>query len=294
MKPLYLYLLFTLLDLNADAQLFQPAVISSEISYESVSTSSKVAAQKPKNPGLIITSPAPLSGPESRTEYTIFRSIEAKTTKDRSTLTIKTTRIKNKKGILDIDTDNPFANDEFNKRALESYLSQIGDKKKIVTGPKGIISETNSGYIPGRLPLLHPVSELSGIFMNLNAALGVDQMWTDTLHYHEGTYINTYTVKALNNATTLLQLSGRLDPAPVLPADPSKDMDVSKLVQGGNIEAKTNISRFTYEGELLMDNNSRLISEMKLDAARDESVSVFGQVNYRNLIVKYTVVNKEK
>lgn len=280
--------------LPVGAQSLKPLKIQSEISYESISTSSKVTPRKPKNTGLIVTSPPPMTGSESRVNYSIFRTIEAKTVKDKSVINIKTNRIKNKKGNLDVDTDSPFATDEFNKNAMDFYLKELGVQKKIDVSESAKTSGFSSALIPGKLPLLHPIYDLSGVLINSDQPLKQNQSWTDTLRNRDGSFINTYTVETIIDASVVLNLSGRLEPAPFSVDDSKDEMDVTKLVQGANIEAKTSISKFEYQGKIRLNNNNQVINEMNLDIIKDESLSVFGQLTSRSLVMKYIVKNAVK
>lgn len=274
---------------------FRSLKILNEISYTSKSTTNSIVSQKPSNPNIRIVTTPPPSGQAATngiSSYSVFRTLKVQPSKEKLTLTFEMKRIKDKKGSLDIDTDVPSASDRFNKSALDFYLQQLNVPNKIILEKNNFVSNTVSKANIGSLPQLHPINELSGIFINFDGVLSMDKNWIDTLINSSGRFVNAYKVTSIDASFATISFNGKMKNNDDLGLSKVEEAEVlEKIKQGASIEAKTLLGRAEYEGVLIVNLETQLIKEMKFTISKDQTLSVFGQQSSKSYEMNYIVSN---
>ncbi len=275
---------------------FKSLKIQNEISYTSKSTTNSAISQKPSNPNIRIVTTPPPSG-QSITNgisiYSVTRTLKIQPSREKLTLIFEMKRIKDKKGSLDIDTDVPSASDRFNKSALDFYLQQLNVPNKIILEKNNFISNTVSKANIGSLPQLHPINEISGIFINFDGVLSKDKNWIDTLINSSGRFVNSYRVTSIDASSATVSFNGKMKNNDDLGQSKAEEAEVfEKMKQGATITAKTFLGRAEYVGVLTVNLETQLITEMKFTLSKDQTLSVLGQQTSKSYEMNYTVTNK--
>ncbi len=274
---------------------FRSLKIFNEISYTSKSTTNSIVSQKPSNPNIRIVTTPPPSGQAATngiSSYSVFRTLKVQPSKEKLTLTFEMKRIKDKKGSLDIDTDVPSASDRFNKSALDFYLQQLNVPNKIILEKNNFVSKTVSKANIGSLPQMHPINELSGIFINFDGVLSINKNWIDTLINSSGRFVNAYRIINIDASFATISFNGKMKNNDDLGQSKADEVEIiEKIKQGASIEVKTLLGRADYEGVLIVNLETQLIKEMKFTISKDQTLSVFGQQSSKSYEMNYIVSN---
>ncbi len=216
-------------------------------------------------------------------EYT--RLIEIRNP-DELNLKIKRVRQKSKSSMtsMDIDTDKPFPNNDIEKGALENYLEHVNKSIKLIPSQKSK-SDISSNMWLAKLPMINPIQQLSGIFLNNFSR----ESWIDTLQTDEQTYINKYVLEG--DSTILLQGSAR--PRISKQEENTSGGEIANPNSGESLQAQSDGKRLIYHAKIYFNKSNNFISKIDGTINTVETMTVMGQKHDRNINEFFQVINKE-
>ena len=268
-KRTFLYFIPCLLVLKLHAQVILPELKGKKI-FSKVSFAKKQFQDGIDNDRL-------------KMEYTRFLEIKADKKID---ISIKRIRQKNKTEVssIDIDTDKPFPNNEYEKGIIEHYTNNIDKTVKIDLEKRGNKSLTHKMWL-AQLPAMNKIGEFSGIFIDKNNSI---LSWTDTLMIDNQVFINRYSTDSTNNV--VLKGEGK----PYKKNEVKVDDSNSALppMAGTNVQAESAGKTTSYTFQVSCKQNTNFIEKIVGKIITSETLIILGQKHERNTNDFILVENK--
>jgi len=129
---------------------------------------------------------------------------------------------------------------------------------------------------------LHPIDEWDYLLLN-KSTFSLNESWTDTIKTSKKIFINRYKCTKLDNNQALITLKGQ-----IYRNNTNQTKDVGEI----NITTSTNSEN--YEGELSVDTNTKLITEINLIKTIQQTSSTMGMDLKTEKSTKIYVKNKIK